>query len=25
VRTVWALLAHGGEFKANYVPARMTA
>jgi len=25
VRTVWALLAHGGEVKANYVPARMTA
>jgi transposase len=25
VRTVWAILAHGREFKANYVPTRMTA
>ena len=25
VRTVWALLAHGREFKAHYVPARMAA
>jgi transposase len=25
VRTVWAILAHGGEFKANYVPTRMAA
>jgi transposase len=25
VRTVWALLAHGREFKADYVPARMAA
>ena len=25
VRTVWALLAHGREFKADYVPVRMAA
>jgi transposase len=25
VRTVWALLAHGREFKADYVPTRMPA
>jgi transposase len=25
VRTVWALLAHGREFKADYVPTRMAA
>ena len=25
VRTVWAILAHGGEFKADYVPTRMAA
>jgi len=25
VRTVWAMLAHGREFKANYVPARTAA
>jgi transposase len=25
VRTVWALLAHGREFKADYVPIRMAA
>src|SRR6202142_1596455 len=25
VRTVWAMLAHGREFKADYVPARMAA
>jgi len=25
VRTVWAMLAHGREFKADYVPARMVA
>jgi transposase len=25
VRTVWAILAHGREFKADYVPTRMTA
>ena len=25
VRTVWAILAHGSEFKADYVPRRMTA
>jgi transposase len=25
VRTVWALLAHGREFKADYVPARLAA
>ena len=25
VRAVWAILAHGREFKANYVPARMAA
>ena len=25
VRTVWALLAHGREFKADYVPTRMCA
>ena len=25
VRTVWALLAHGRQFKADYVPARMAA
>ena len=25
VRTVWAMLAHGQEFKANYVPTRMAA
>jgi transposase len=23
VRTVWAILAHGREFKVDYVPARM--
>jgi len=25
VRTVWAILAHGREFKADYVPTRMAA
>jgi len=25
VRTVWALLAHGREFRADYVPTRMAA
>jgi transposase len=25
VRTVWAMLAHGREFKADYVPVRMAA
>jgi len=25
VRTVWAMLAHGREFKADYVPTRMVA
>jgi len=25
VRTVWAMLAHGREFKADYVPTRMAA
>jgi transposase len=25
VRTVWAMLAHGSEFKADYVPTRMAA
>jgi len=25
VRTVWALLAHGRDFKADYVPSRMAA
>jgi transposase len=25
VRTVWALLAHGREFRADYVPVRMAA
>jgi transposase len=25
VRTVWALLGHGREFRADYVPARMAA
>ena len=25
MRTVWALLAHGREFRADYVPARMAA
>jgi transposase len=25
VRTVWALLAHGRQFKADYVPTRMAA
>ena len=24
-RTVWAMLAHGREFKANYVPTRLAA
>jgi len=25
VRTVWAMLAHGREFKADYVPIRLAA
>jgi transposase len=25
VRTVWALLAHGRDFKPDYVPVRATA
>jgi transposase len=25
VRTVWALLAHGRDFRADYVPTRMAA
>jgi transposase len=25
VRTAWAMLAHGREFKPDYVPAQMTA
>ena len=25
VRTVWAMLAHGREFKAGYVPTRLAA
>src|SRR6202050_1466644 len=25
VRTVWAILAHGGEYRADYVPTRMAA
>ena len=25
VRTVWALLAHGREFQADYMPTRMAA
>jgi transposase len=25
VRTVWAILAHGREFKADHVPTRMAA
>jgi transposase len=25
VRTVWAMLAHGREFKADYVPSRTSA
>jgi hypothetical protein len=25
VRIVWAILAHGREFKADYVPTRMGA
>ena len=25
VRTVWAILAHGREFKPDYVPTRMVA
>jgi transposase len=25
VRTVWAILAHGREFRPDYVPTRMAA
>ena len=25
VRTVWALLAHGREFRASYIPSQLTA